>query len=337
MGRSLHRRVVPESYVQLLYEYLEAIGHEPEALLGEPWPVPEPGVVGGVDVVRWQYLLEAAATRLNDPLLALHVGQTVTARHLGVLGVVLPASGTLAEALQRLDRYLRLVFDVVDMVLRAGDGWIDLAWDDRDYEPGYLVNETGYTVIVQFCRSLVRGTADPLLVTFKHAAPSDTRPYEDFFGCPVRFGEPETFVRFSADLLALPLKSPDPALITLLEQHADRLLAQLPQQEEIVEQVRKAIAHALREGEPDIDLISAQLGCSTRTLQRRLHEAGTGFRVEVNLVRYELALSYLRDPRLQVMDVAMLLGYSEHSAFSRAFKEWSGKSPQEVKESARPG
>lgn len=332
MGQPLYRRTVPESYAQLLYEYLEAIGHEPESLLGEPWPEPLPDATGGVDVERWEHLLETAAARLNDPLLALHVGQTVTSRHLGVLGAVLPASGNLGEALQRLDRYLRLVFDVVAMVLRAGDGWIDLAWDDSGYHPGYLVNETGYTVMVQFCRSLVRGTANPLLVTFKHAGPADVSPYEDFFGCPVRFGASDTFVRISTDLLALPLRSPDPALIALLEQHADRLLAQLPQQEEVIAQVRKAIARALCEGEPDIGRISVQLCCSSRTLQRRLREAGTSFRSELNLVRYELARSYLRDPRLQILDVAMLLGYSEHSAFSRAFKMWSGKSPQEARE-----
>lgn len=333
MGQPIHRRMVPVFYVQLLYDYLEAQGHEPEALLGEPWPVPDPDGMSGVNVLHWEYLLQTAATRLDDPLLALHVGQMVTVRHLGVLGAVLLASGNAAEALQRMHRYMRLVFDVVDLVVRPGDGWIDLAWDDRDFDAGNLVNETGYTVIVQFGRSLIRGNADPMLVTFKHAAPADVAPYEAFFGCQVRFGEPATFVRFSTDMLALPLKSPDPGLISLLEQHADRLLAQLPQQTEIVEQVRKAIAGALNDGEPDIKRISAQLCCSTRTLQRRLGEAGTSFRKELNLVRYELAQSYMRDPRLQLTDVAMLLGYSEHSAFTRAFKEWSGKPPQAVRES----
>lgn len=332
MGQPLHRRVVPETYVQLLYEYLEERGHEPESTLGEPWPTPALNALSGVDVVRWEQMLGKAAFSLSDPLLALHVGQTITSRHLGVLGAVLPASGNLAEALRRLDRYLRLVFDVVAMILRPGNGWIDLAWDISEYEPGYLVNETGFTVLVQFCRSLVRGTVNPLLVTFKHAGPADIRPYEDFFGCPVRFAEQETIVRFSTELLVMPLKSPDPELIMLLEQHADRLLAQLPQQQEIVEQVRKAIARELREGEPDIERISQQLFCSSRTLQRRLRQAGTGFRDELSLVRYELAQSYLRDPRLQIMDIALLLGYSEHSAFTRAFKEWSGKTPQEVRE-----
>lgn len=332
MGRPLHRRVVPEFYVQLLYEYLESIGHDPETLLGEPWPVPLPDAMGGVSVLHWERLLQMAAVRLDDRLLALRVGQAVTARHLGVLGAVLSAGGDLAEALQRLDRYLRLVFDVVAMVIRPAGDRIDLAWEDEEFDAGSLVTETGFTVIVQFCRSLVRGTVDPVLVAFKHAGPEETAPFEAFFECPVRFCESEAFVRFSKKVLALSLKSPDPGLATLLEQHADRLLAQLLQQEEIVEQARTAIARAISDGEPDVARISAQLGCSTQTLQRRLREAGTGFSSEVNLVRYELAKSYLHDPRLRLVDVAMLLGYSEHSAFTRAFKEWSGMTPQETRD-----
>lgn len=330
MGLSMHRRVVPETYVQLLYDYLEARGHVPESVLGQPWPEPDLDGAGGVDVELWGRMLDVAADRLLDPLLGLHLGQTITARHLGVLGSVLVASVNLGEALQRLNRYLRLVFDVLPMVVRDGQGWLEIAWDDREYEPEWRVNETGCTVLVHFCRTLVRGTINPLLVSFKHTV-SDTRPYEEFFGCPLLFGQSEAFVRFSIELLSLPLKSPDPALAALLEQHADRLLARLPQQPVIVEQVRKALARTLRESGPDIERISEQLCCSSRTLQRRLREAGTSFRDELNLVRYELAQSYLKDPRLQIVDIALLLGYSEHSAFTRAFKEWSGKSPQEIR------
>lgn len=99
----------------------------------------------------------------------------------------------------------------------------------------------------------------------------------------------------------------------------------------MVVQLRKAIARALREGEPDIDRISAQLGASARTLQRRLKDDETSFRQELNVVRYELAQSYLRDPRLQLAGVAILLGYSEQSAFNRAFRHWSGRTPREVR------
>lgn len=332
MGKPLHRRVVPETYTQLLYDYLEARGHSPEDVLGAPWPAPDPGGLGGVDEARWEQMLERAEQRLSDPLIGLHVGQTITARHLGILGTVVLACDDFASALQRLEHFQRLIFDVIPMSRRVGAGWFELAWDISQYRTGRLVDETGFAVLVQFCRSLVRGTVNPLAVAFAHSPPADLQPYEVFFGCPVRFDQPEPVIRFTQDLLAAPLKSPDPALIRVLEQHAERLLSELPQQEEVVEQVRKAVAHILREGEPDIEKVSSKLCCSSRTLQRRLNEAGTSFRDELNLVRHQLAASYLQDPRLQVVDVALLLGYSEHSAFTRAFREWTGKTPHQVRE-----
>lgn len=331
MRQPIHRRVVPESYVQVLYEYLEAHGYEPESVLGDPWPDRGSQNLDGIEVEHWEQLLETAAEHLADPCLGLHVGQTITSHHLGILGSILLACENMGAASRQMERYLRLVFDVIPMTVRSDNGWFDITWDNSEYLPGWRVNETGYTVIVQFCRNLARGTVKPLLVDFIDSAPADITPYETYFGCPVRFNQAEAVIRFSNELLELPLKSPDPALIALLEQHADHLLEQLPQQNEIVEQVRKAIVRLLREGEPDIERISAQLCCSTRTLQRKLREAGTGFRAELNLVRYELAQSYLLDPRLQITDISMLLGYSEHSAFSRAFKSWSGESPQEAR------
>ncbi|USA55386.1 AraC family transcriptional regulator [Acinetobacter sp. C32I] len=332
MGQHIYRRVIPETFVQLLYEYLDEKGYSPEELLEEPWPEPDPQGIGGINVEHWNRMLETAAEQLKDPLLGIHLGQTITARHLGVLGSVFLASENLEAAIVRLNQYFRLVFDVVPMVLRRGNNWIDITWDESEYITGALVNVTGYAVLVQFCRTLVRGTVNPVFVHFKHPRPTDISPYEEFFSCPVLFGQSEVAVRYSSEILHFPLKSPDAALISILEQHADRLLAQLPQQYEIVEQVRQLITRALHDGEPDIERISAKLNCSSRTLQRRLTEAGTNFRHELNLVRYELATSYLQDPRLHIMEIAMLLGYSEHSAFTRAFKEWSGITPQQARD-----
>lgn len=329
MGKALHRRVVPETYAQLLYEYLDARGHSPEAVLGMPWPEPDPQGRGGVDVQIWEQMLERAAVWLADPLIGLHLGQTITARHLGVLGAVALACENLGAAFLSLQRYQRLIYDVNPMITRTGAGWFEVLWDISQGRAGRLNEHTGYTVLAQFTRNLVRSPINPILVRFAGAAPADARPFEDYFACPVLFDQPEAGLRFSLEVLQLPLKSPDATLIALLEQHADRLLAQLPQQEEIVERVRKAIAHALRDGEPDIERISAALNCSSRTLQRHLTQAGTNFRSELNLVRHELAASYLRDRRLQIVEIALLLGYSEHSAFTRAYKEWTGRSPQQ--------
>lgn len=333
MGNPLHRRVIPETFAQSLFEYLEARGFEPTSLLGEPWPKRDGSDLGGIPAERWQHLLSIAAHALEDPLLGLHLGQTIGARHLGVYGSVIMACDNLDAMLSRTMRYMRLIFDVVSVSRRDGDGWFELVWDTSQYVPGALMAETGTVAMVQFGRDIVIGSTHPLRVDFIHESTNDPAPYEAFFGCPVRFGQPESLIRFSIQDLELSLKNPDPALIAVLEQYADRLLEQLPQQDEVLDQVRRAITRFLRDGEPSVPIVAEQLGCSSRTLQRRLAEMGTSFRDQLNLVRKEMALSYLRDSGLQIVDVAMLLGYSEHSAFSRAFKAWTGSSPQELRRS----
>jgi len=277
-------------------------------------------------------MLDKAEILLADPLLGLHVGQKINARHIGILGFVILACENLGDALQRLERYHRLVIDIISMTYYRESDWFELSWDTSQYETSRLVNETGMALMVQFCRNLVREPFNPLLVSFSHSGPPDTSPYEQYFGCPVLFEQTKVSLRLKIDLLSEPLKSPDKDLLVILEQHANSLLAKLPRQNEIVEQVRAEIARAFLEGVPNIEQISKQLSYSSRILQRRLHEVGTGFRYELNTVRQELGLSYLRDPRLRIVDIAFLLGYSEHSAFTRAFKEYYGCTPQKKRD-----
>lgn len=330
--KPLHRKMIPETYVQLLFEYLEDQGHDPEKVLGESWPIADLNGLGGVAVEHWENLLEIAKDYLNDPLIGLHVGQTITTRHLGILGAVLSACDNFFTAIQRFERYQRLIFDVVPAQVEILPDCVELTWDIEGYHTGGLVDETGRTVMVQFGRSLIRGKDTLQAVHFTHAQPADVRPYEAYFGCPVLFEQPIPLIRFDLSMLTLALKSPDAALVAILDKHADQLLASLPSVEEIIEQVRKHIAYLLHQGEPDIEQLADRLHYSQRTLQRRMTEAGTSFRKELNLVRYALAKSYLKDPRLQIVDIALLLGYSEHSPFTRAYKAWSGKTPQQERE-----
>jgi len=301
VSKPLHRKIIPATYVQLLFEYLEGQGHDPEKVLGERWPTPDATGLGGINVEHWQTLLEIAKDYLNDPFISLHVGQTITTRHLGVLGAVLSACDNFFSAMQRFERYQRLI-------------------------------ETGRTVMVQFGRSLLRDKDIIHAVHFIHEKPEDTKPYEEYFGCPVLFEQPVPLIRFGLEMLNFPLKSPDANLVAILDKHADQLLESLPHEDEFIEQVRKDIAHLLHNGEPKIEQLADRLHFSQRTLQRRLIEAGTSFRKELNFVRYQLAQSYLKDPRLQVIEIALLLGYAEHSPFTRAYKEWSGKTPQQQRD-----
>ncbi|WP_342371536.1 AraC family transcriptional regulator [Acinetobacter sp. D009] len=332
LNKPLYRRRISEIYVQLLFEYLEKLGHDPEKVLGEPCPKADSNHLEGVDIDHWENLLSIAKNYLNDPFIGLHVGQTITAQHLGVLGSVFLACENLGAVLDRFERYQRLVYDVYPATVRIYTEYVELSWDTKGEQVGPLSDETGRTVIVQFCRSLIRGKERLKEIHFIHEQPENVQPYEEYFGCAVLFEQPVALMRFDKEILSLPLKNSDAALVAILEKHADKLLASLPHIDEITDQVRKQIAYLLHQGEPTIEQLAERLNYSRRTLQRRLTEAGTNFRKELNTVRYELAKSYLKDLRLQIVEIALLLGYAEHSPFTRAYKEWSGKTPQQARE-----
>ena len=328
MTKPLHKRAVPAAFATLLYEYLQERGCDPELLLGMPWPAVEPDQQNTIDISRWEEMLNRAYLHLDEPLLGLHLGNMVSARHLGVVGHLLLACENFDAVLKKLEHYQRLIFDVIPMTRRERPGAVDIVWDISEFRTTALVGETGFAVMVQFCRYVMRDEGNPLAIEFAHPPPDDIKPYEDFFQCPVRFNCPAPVISASAELLALPVRQPDMVMEHLLEQHAGRLLSHLPWQLEIVAQVRKVITTVLRDGDPDINKVAAKMFRSSRSLQRHLQLAGTSFRQEVGLVRNELAKSYLQDERLQVSEIAGLLGYSEHSAFSRAFKKQNGHAPR---------
>lgn len=328
MTKPLHRRRIPESFVHLLYDYLESRELDATHILQVHRPDVRPDSLGNFPIERWITMLEHAASYLADPTLGLKLGQTITPRHAGILGYVMLASRDLREALQRLDRYQRLVYDVTPMERRDGSCYVDLTWGDAQGRPGPLVDETAIAALVQFCRNITDHRLTPHFVHFINPRPDNLQPYTDYFGCPVKFEQPETIVRLDHADLGRPLRMADPNIIELMERHAENMLINLPHEGELIERLRKAIACCLHEGEPSIGIVASRMGRTTRTLQRELRAVESSFRDELNALRKEMALAYLRNAHLNILDIAMLLGYTEQSAFSRSFKQWTGVSPK---------
>lgn len=315
----------------MLHEYLESRGLNSESILGVARPEVDAEDRGRVDVVRWEEQLVRAAKALSEPYIGLRLGAMVTARHLGVVGHLLLACKNFGDVLDRLERYQRLIFDAIPMRRHEGREAIEMVWDISEFRTGPLVGEVGFAAMVQFCRNVMVGDANPHSVDFAHPPPDNVQPYEDFFRCPVRFACPAPILRANRELLVRPLRRADVALMQVLEPHVERLMTLLPQHGAAISRLRKVVATQLRRGEPDIENVSRELQCSVRILQRELASAGTNFRSEVNLVRNELAKSYLADSSLQIVEVALLLGYSEHSAFTRAFRKMNGITPQQMR------
>ncbi|MDR3417766.1 MAG: AraC family transcriptional regulator [Nevskia sp.] len=325
------RGVVPSTYVRLLFEYLERHGHQARTVLGEDPPAAGDRGLGRYPVARWRALLERAAARLQDPLLGLHLGRTITPAHFGVMGYVLLACPSLGAALLRFQQYQRLLYDVNPMRHTVAADAVTLEWGVESGHPGPLVDECAITALVQFSRDITGRRGAPLGVEFVNPQPPDLRPYRAYFGCPVQFDRPLTRVRLAPAMLALPLRQPDPALLGVLQGQADALLAELPQEDDFERAVRRCVARLAREGEPSLQRVADELHLSPRTLHRRLEQNGRNFRELLEDTRRHLADDYLRDPRLRMVEIALLLGYSEQSAFTRAYRRWTGSTPKRAR------
>lgn len=284
-------------------------------------------------VLAWRALLQEAAARLALPTLGLALGASMQISQLGLLGYALQSCATLGDALTHLQHYERLVNDINRLHWEntpAEDGeQVVLAWGTERGRPGALVDECAVATLCAATRQ-ISGQPDlnPLGVDFINPVPADLAPYEAFFGCPVRFAQAVTRVRFPGNWLTLPLQRPDPVLADLLAAQVDSLLDRLPAEADIVQQTRRALARRLRQQSASLEGVAADLCLSPRTLHRRLEAAGVNFRELWEDTRRHLAEEYLRDQRLSLSDVATLLGFSEQSAFTRAFRRWHAQGPK---------
>ena len=314
---------VAASYVQLLYEYLVSQGHDALQVLGSV-PVPSTHFV---PLGTWQLMLARVQSLDPKPGLGLRIAQGISARHFGVVGYAALACNTLADALQRLERYYRSVYDVNQAhVCFVAEG-VCIEWGTERGRPGALADETAVAALVQLARDMTGGISSALSVSFVNPPPTDPRPYEAFFGCPVLFDQVNTRLVIAQHDLAVPLRKSDPALLALLDQQAERLLQEVSTVPAAVAVWRQTLVSLIREGQTTLQALAQAHHMSTRSLQRRLSEQGCNFQGLLDDTRRQLAEAYLRDHSLELAEIALLLGYSEQSAFTRAFRHWAGMAP----------
>ena len=175
----------------------------------------------------------------------------------------------------------------------------------------------------------------PLEVYVKHAAPRVTDHHTAYFGCPVRFGADMDAMLLSKDALAEPNVLGDEGITQFLVSHLDQELAQIVDAPPLQSQTKGEIARALSEGLPRMADIARRLGLSARSFHRRLAEQGLSFQALTEETRREIAIGMLEDDRYALSEIAFLTGYSEQSAFNRAFKRWTGDTPANFRKAVK--
>lgn len=182
---------------------------------------------------------------------------------------------------------------------------------------------------VNLLRRYARMVEPPLEVHFMHPQPADLEPYAQAFRTTVRFGMPHNAIALSAAQLALPLLREDPTIRTVFEAYAREQLDCLATG--VRRRIVDVAAEELRAGKLTMDSVSRRLGLSAATLRRRLEDEGTTFREIVDEVRRGLAEQHLLDRRFGIGEIAFLLGFSNVSAFNKAFRRWNASSPSEYR------
>lgn len=292
---------------------------------------PDARLTGEQADALWRAAYEAS----RDPHLALRAAEATPFGAYRVIDYLGVTGATVGEGLRRVAAWFPLVdprgrLRVVDepkgvaiVFTAAGGGGLPAPAEE-------------YTLGVIWSRARHAAASEPRLaeVRFSFARPADVREHSRAFGIEPRFGAPAAALVFRRASWDGPTRMNDPALFELLDRHARALAEGAPGTDELAPSVRTAIAADLPGREPTIAAVARRLGTSARTLQRRLAVAGTSFARLVDEVRRARAEAFLHAGDVSVAEVSWLVGFSEQSAFTRAFRRWTGTSPSEFRAAA---
>ena len=301
-----------------------AVGFDPQVIGDPDARVPFAQIVS---------LYEEAATLAGDHAFGLHVGEHVDPTAFDVLGYSVINSLTFGDALDRVVRYNSIWTNGSCFAIHKGPAkttivysYLDDAIRDRRHDA-----EMTFAALAVLGRRTTNVEWSPDEVRFQHPQPPDTSEHERIFRCPVVFSAPENELVFDSRCLDFRLVKADPSLCALLDRHAEELLQKYPREDGLIERLRMILKDELNGGDASLESVARQLSLSERTLQRRLRALGTSHQELLDQMRRDLAMRYLREPEMAVCEVAYLLGFSESSAFHRAFKRWTGTSPNEFR------
>jgi len=275
----------------------------------------------------------AAARLIGDPCFGLLAAEQWRPTDLHALGCAFLASRTLRIGIQRLVHYSAVVDPRFRFEERLDGDRVRLSY--RITPPNApevpALQDARLAVVFSLCREAYGHTFSPAEVCVAHPAPSCRRDYAGLFRCPVHFDAPQPELVLHRALAEAPLPAANRELAVANDAILGDYLRTL-EHSDIVSQVKMAIVEHLPSGAPSAETVARDLFMSARTLNRRLSDGHTSFSQTLESVRRELAEQYITDASLTLSEISFLLGFSEQSAFSRAFRRWTGQTPSAARD-----
>ncbi len=314
----------------------------------------------GVDLDRWLAEGDLSQTRLLDPSLAigyraferlvrsslevtrepalgLFVGERLLASTHGVLGYAATTSGTIRQALELLERFVRLRTPMVSVSHATASQLIRVRIQETrplgDIRRPVL--EAVVMSVKKVLDSISSGACQVTEVAFPFDAPEYASVARDLFGCDVRYGRTWAGFTLLADVMDQPLPKADPEAFRLTTLICQRELEKLTADESLAAQMRRLLLET-QGGFPSLQVAARLVRMTPRTLHRRLVEEGTSYSDLLDEIRHALAVEHVKSGRFSVEKIAYTLGYSDLANFRRAFKRWEGVAPSEYR-AARTG
>jgi AraC-like DNA-binding protein len=282
-----------------------------------------------VPAERFVALIHAGQDLTGDPALVLHFGEAVNLAQMSVVGLLVQASPTLADGIAQVRRYGALVSDT------GQDRYSLMTRDDGVWMIDHRPNPNLVPELTELAFALLICGAHPFLdasfvqeVHVTHKAPSYAAEYSRAFRAPVTFESHWNAGRFHPGALDWPIAAQPRYVFGILSRHAEERLRALEATNTMRGRVEAQLAPGLHTGEASMAKVAAALGASRQTLFRRLRDEGVTFERVLDELRHRLALDYLGGGRVSVEEAAYLTGFSDATAFARAFKRWTGVTPK---------
>ncbi len=303
---------------------LHAVGLGPAALIDPDLYLPYPEIAA---------LLNRAAASCADLDFGLHLGQRQGLEVLGALGSFLCLQATVGEALQLLARHMDFHARGVAMTMEGEGEAMTLSL--RFAFAGEVdCGQLGVMSLVQVLRGFaqVQQAEAPLAVELQLATPGDADAYAQAFGCPVHFGSARNSLRYSQALLSRPVIVGEVLRDKLMQQWRGdwQQLGEVS----LAQQVGRAITALLPTRECSLESVARMLGLHPRRLQQLLKAAGQPYGEILRQTRQALACQHLQSDDMRITALALSLGYEDVAVFSRAFRQWTGKSPREWRQAS---
>ncbi len=321
----------------IVLEYLKACGIEDAVIVeatGKPcdyFRVSDEYITVYEEMDLWE-----KACALTDNIHAgIDIGMMTTLEGLGVVGYLCLQRPTVKDALETYAQYHKILQEGVRLDIVTGG--VDAFYHSLEiphFEPPQSINEMVVTATWAIIGSAAAVKPKLLAVHFINARPDSTDKLQSVFGDGVelKFNQKKNGLLYQGGSFSTALKNPNTSLAEVLQEHAQATLQTRSQDElSMIEKIERYIMTEIHRSDITINSVARSLGLGVRTLQRVLKEDGIVFKQIVENSRKSLAEGYLKKGTLSIAEVAFLLGFSEPSVFTRAFKRWFHCAPKEYR------